>query len=114
MTLVLPSPQSDPRAFLRALFDVAVTRALPSHSIAAFLPAPPDTGKGRTLVLGAGKAGGAMAAAVDAHWPANAPMSGLVVTRPLEIAPGYAATIAAEGGSWTVRVRDFPEAPAAL
>lgn len=42
------------------------------------------------------------------------PAGGLVVTRPLDIASGYAATIAAEGGSWTVRVRDFPEAAAAL
>lgn len=33
------------------------------------------------MVLGAGKAGGAMAAAVDALWPADAPLSGLVVTR---------------------------------
>ena len=43
-----------------------------------FLPAPP---KGRTVVLGAGKAGGAMAQAVEALWPAAAPLSGLVVTR---------------------------------
>jgi hydroxypyruvate reductase len=33
------------------------------------------------LVLGAGKAGGAMAQAVEALWPADAPLSGLVVTR---------------------------------
>jgi hydroxypyruvate reductase len=68
----------DTRAFLRSLFDAAVARALPAENIAAHLPAPP---KGRTLVLGAGKAGGAMAAAVDALWPADAPISGLVVTR---------------------------------
>jgi hydroxypyruvate reductase len=37
--------------------------------------------KGRTLVLGAGKAGGAMAHALDALWPQDAPISGLVVTR---------------------------------
>ncbi|MFY9512063.1 MAG: DUF4147 domain-containing protein, partial [Rubrivivax sp.] len=58
---------ADPRAFLRSLYDAAVQRALPAHNTAAHLPAPP---KGRTLVLGAGKAGGAMAAAVDALWPA--------------------------------------------
>jgi hydroxypyruvate reductase len=74
----LPNPHHDPRAFLRALYDVAVTRALPIRQTAPFLPPPP---KGRTLVLGAGKAGGAMAAAVDALWPADAPLSGLVVTR---------------------------------
>jgi glycerate 2-kinase len=64
---------------LRSLFDTAVAAALPSaESIAAFLPPPP---KGRTLVLGAGKAGGSMAAALEAAWPRDAPMSGLVVTR---------------------------------
>ena len=64
--------------FLRGLFQAAVTRALPLHNTAAFLPPPP---KGRTIVLGAGKAGGAMAQAVEALWPADAPLSGLVVTR---------------------------------
>ena len=39
------------------------------------------------------------------------PASGLVVTRALEVAPGFAAAIAAEGGSWTLRMRDFPESP---
>jgi hydroxypyruvate reductase len=67
-----------PLDFLRSLFQAAVTRALPLHSTAAFLPPPP---KGRTIVLGAGKAGGAMAQAVEALWPADAPLSGLVVTR---------------------------------
>ena len=63
---------------MRALFQAAVKRALPLHNTAAFLPPPP---KGRTLVLGAGKAAGAMAQAVEALWPADAPLSGLVVTR---------------------------------
>ena len=71
----------DPRIFLRQLYDVAVLRALPLHNTAAHLPTPPDPAKGRTLVLGAGKAGGAMAQAVEALWPQNAPLSGLVVTR---------------------------------
>lgn len=69
---------NDPRALLRHLYDVAVQRALPMHNTAAHLPPPP---KGRTLVLGAGKAGGAMAHAVEALWPADAPLTGLVVTR---------------------------------
>jgi len=68
----------DPASLLRHLFDVAVQRALPLHNTAAHLPPPP---KGRTLVLGAGKAGGAMAQAVEAFWPLEAPLSGLVVTR---------------------------------
>ena len=68
----------NPRALLRHLFDTAVQRALPLHSTAAHLPPPP---KGKTVVIGAGKAGGAMAQAVGALWPAEAPLSGLVVTR---------------------------------
>jgi glycerate 2-kinase len=68
----------DPKAFLRQLFDAAVRRAMPLHNTQAFLPAPPT---GRTLVLGAGKAGGAMAHAVEALWPLDKPLSGLVVTR---------------------------------
>jgi glycerate 2-kinase len=68
----------DPQTCLRHLYDVAVQRALPLHNTAAHLPSPP---KGRTLVLGAGKAGGAMAQAVEALWPADKPLSGLVVTR---------------------------------
>ena len=84
----LPSPHTDPRGFLRALFDAAVAQAVPGAGIAAFLPPPP---KGRTLVLGAGKAGGAMAAAIDSVWPKTAPMSGLVVTRYDYVPPAYKA-----------------------
>jgi len=67
-----------PSAFLQTLFQAAVTRALPLHNTVAFLPPPP---KGRTVVVGAGKAAGAMAQAVEALWPRDAPISGLVVTR---------------------------------
>jgi len=83
-----PDPQTQPREFLRSLYDAAVARALPAQNTARFLPAPP---KGRTLVLGAGKAGGAMAAAVDALWPPDAPLSGLVVTRYDHVPPAYKA-----------------------
>ena len=76
--MTAPDPRSQPRAFLEHLYRVAVHRALPLHNTAAFLPPPP---RGRTLVLGAGKAGGAMAQAVEALWPKDAPLSGLVVTR---------------------------------
>jgi glycerate 2-kinase len=76
--MTAPDPRTQPRAFLEHLYRAAVHRALPLHNTAAFLPPPP---RGRTLVLGAGKAGGAMAQAVEAHWPADAPLSGLVVTR---------------------------------
>ena len=79
---------ADPRAFLADLFDTAVRRALPARQMASALPPPP---RGRTLVLGAGKAGGAMAAALDALWPAQAPLSGLVVTRYGHVPAAYAA-----------------------
>ncbi len=73
-----PDPFTDPRRFLEHLYRVAVARALPLHNTAAHLPPPP---KGRTLVLGAGKAAGAMVHSVEAFWPKDAPLSGLVVTR---------------------------------
>ena len=74
-----PDPVSQPQVFLRSLYDAAVRRAMPLHSMAAYLPKPPA--KGRTLVLGAGKAGAAMVHALEALWPQDAPLSGLVVTR---------------------------------
>jgi hydroxypyruvate reductase len=83
----MPKPESDPQGFLKALFHVAITRALPLHNTAAYLPMPPSASKGRTLVLGAGKAAGAMAQAVEALWPEDAPLSGLVVTRYGHIPP---------------------------
>ncbi|HEX2546245.1 MAG TPA: glycerate kinase [Ramlibacter sp.] len=76
--MTAPDPRAHPRAFLEHLYRAAVHRALPLHNTQAFLPPPPN---GRTLVLGAGKAGGAMAQAVEALWPPHAPLSGLVVTR---------------------------------
>jgi glycerate 2-kinase len=69
---------SDPRGFLRAVFDAGVAAVQPARCIAPVLPQPPGN-RGRTIVLGGGKAAGAMAAAVEAHW--TAPLSGLVVTR---------------------------------
>ena len=69
---------AQPQDFLRQLYNAAVKRALPLHNTAAYLPPPP---KGRTIVIGAGKAGGAMAQAVEALWPADKPLTGLVVTR---------------------------------
>ena len=86
-----PIPRENPRGFLRALYDAAVARALPAQTLGAHLPPPPDPGKGRTLVLGAGKAGGAMAAAVDVLWPRDAPLSGLVITRYDHVPPAYKA-----------------------
>ena len=78
-------PSLQPKEFLRHLFDVAVKRALPLENTAAFLPTPPKAG--RTVVIGAGKAGASMAQAVEALWPQDAPMQGLVVTRYGHIPP---------------------------
>jgi hydroxypyruvate reductase len=74
-------PQTDaieiaPRALLRSLFDTALGAVDPLNCVTGFLPPRP---KGRTLVLGAGKASARMARAVEAAW--DGPLSGLVVTR---------------------------------
>jgi glycerate 2-kinase len=66
----------DPRQLLRDMFEAAVGAALPEKCVPPHLPAPPS---GRTIVVGAGKAGGAMAKAVEDHWPGS--LEGLVVTR---------------------------------
>jgi len=69
-----------PRALLIESFRAAVAAADPQFIVPAHLPAPPAFG-GRTLVIGAGKAAASMAAAVEAHWPKQAPLEGLVITR---------------------------------
>lgn len=61
---------------LRAMFDAAVAAAAPGPWMTDLLPPPP---KGRTVVVGAGKAAAAMAATVEDAW--DGPLSGLVVTR---------------------------------
>ncbi|BDB27270.1 glycerate kinase [Cupriavidus sp. P-10] len=68
----------DPKRTLRHLFEAAVLSAQPHELLKAHVPAPP---RGRTVVIGAGKAAGAMAQAFDALWPEDAPLEGLVVTR---------------------------------
>ncbi len=67
---------SDPRAFLRSLLDAAISAAAPEKIVPPHLPEP---ARGRTIVVGAGKAAAAMARAVEDHWPG--PLSGLVITR---------------------------------
>src|SRR5258706_13953624 len=71
-------PEHTPRLLLRRMFDAAVNAAQPAHCLPPHLPAPPS-GKGRTIVIGAGKASAAMAKAFEENWPAAA--SGIVVTR---------------------------------
>jgi len=65
-----PTLPTDPEAFLRHLFDVAVRRALPLENMRAMLPPAPQGG--RTWVIGAGKAAGAMAHALEQLWPTDA------------------------------------------
>ena len=67
-----------PRELLLGSFEAALAAADPLRIVPSHLPAPP---KGRTLVVGAGKAAAAMALAVEQHWPADSPLDGLVVTR---------------------------------
>jgi hydroxypyruvate reductase/glycerate 2-kinase len=67
---------ADPQNFLRTLFEAAIASAQPALVIARHLPEQP---RGRTLVIGAGKASAEMARALEEHWPGE--LSGLVVTR---------------------------------
>ena len=67
---------TDQRLLLRRMFDAAVAAAQPAICLPAHLPHPP---KGRTIVIGAGKASAAMARALEDHW--RGPLEGVVVTR---------------------------------
>ena len=71
-------PTIPPRKLLLGSFKVALAAADPLQIVPRHLPKPP---KGRTLVVGAGKAAASMAFAVEKHWPKNKPLSGLVITR---------------------------------
>ncbi|WP_182566135.1 glycerate kinase type-2 family protein [Rhizobium leguminosarum] len=66
----------DTRAFLSDLFRAAVAAADPYEAIKANLPQQP---KGRTVVVGAGKASVEMARAFDALWKGS--LEGVVVTK---------------------------------
>ncbi|MCS0589785.1 glycerate kinase [Massilia norwichensis] len=68
--------QANPRALLIKMFEAAIESAQPGHCVPTHLPEP---GKGRTIVIGAGKASSAMAQALENSW--DGPLSGLVVTR---------------------------------
>lgn len=64
------------RHLLRKMLDAAIDAATPNRLISHYLPPTP---KGRTIVIGAGKAAAAMAREVDEHMPGK--VEGLVVTR---------------------------------
>src|SRR5689334_11068677 len=69
------SADSD-RELLMSLFHAAVAAADPIRIVPPHLPVRP---RGRTLVIGAGKASAQMARAVELTW--KEPVTGLVVTR---------------------------------
>jgi hydroxypyruvate reductase len=69
--------QPAPGEFLEGLFRAGLAAAMAAERVPPYLPKPP---KGRTVVVGAGKAAAAMAKAVEDHY-AGAIDSGLVVTR---------------------------------
>lgn len=64
------------RELLCKMLRAAVRSAQPAICVPPYLPEAP---RGRTIVVGAGKAAAAMARAVEDHW--SGPLSGVVVTR---------------------------------
>lgn len=70
------SSERDALHLLTAMFEAAIASAQAEVCVPPHLPLPP---KGRTVVVGAGKAAAAMARAVEDHW--DGPLNGLVVTR---------------------------------
>ncbi len=67
---------TSPTKLLHSLFETAVASAQPAQCVPSHLPEPP---KGRTLVIGAGKASAEMARAMEQNWPGE--LEGLVLTR---------------------------------
>ncbi len=68
--------QPDDRFILHSLFQAALDAASPAGKFAGRLPEAP---KGRTIVVGAGKAAASMAQAFESEW--QHPLEGIVVTR---------------------------------
>ncbi len=65
------------RGALRCVFDAAIESAAPGPAVLDNLPDKPN---GRCIVVGAGKASAAMAAALDTAWP-DVDLSGVISTR---------------------------------
>jgi len=66
-------------ALLRRMFDAAVASAQPALCVPPQLPSREELGRGRLVVIGAGKASAAMARAVEDAW--DGPLAGFVITR---------------------------------
>ena len=71
-----PDVSSIRHSLLTRMFDAAIAAAQPMLCLPAHLPYRP---KGRTVVIGAGKASAEMARTLEAHW--KGPIEGLVITR---------------------------------
>ena len=67
----------EPVERLLRLYRAALQAADPAKVVPPYLPPPP---RGRTVVVGMGKAAAAMAEAVEAHW--HGPLEGVVVVPP--------------------------------
>jgi glycerate 2-kinase len=68
----------DPRELLLGSFHAALAAADPLRIVPSHLPGPP---RGKTVVVGAGKAAASMALAVEQNWPPDKPLEGVVITR---------------------------------
>ena len=71
---ISPHRSSAPDSLLLGAFEAALSAVAPEKAVPPALPEPP---RGRTIVVGAGKASAAMALAVEQHWQRE--LSGLVV-----------------------------------
>jgi hydroxypyruvate reductase len=90
---------SEPQRFLRALFDAAVSAAMPHNCMGRWLPERPE---GRVIVTGAGKAAAGMAQELQRRWPGD--MTGTVI-----VPQGYGA----DSGSIRMIEASHPVADAA-
>lgn len=70
--------QPTPRELLIGAFQAAVAAVGAEALLPAHLPPRPQ---GRLIVAATGKAAAGMAACVERHWPEDAPLSGLAITR---------------------------------
>ena len=59
-------------------FKVGLEAVKPINIVKNNLPSPP---KGRTYVIGAGKAAASMAKAIEINWPKKSLLNGSVITR---------------------------------
>src|SRR5256712_12313129 len=84
----------EPKQLLTQSFQAAVGAADPLKILPAHLPHPPS---GETLVVGEGKAAASMALAVEQHWPRDAALEGLIITRYRHGLPTRSVTVTEAG-----------------